>query len=431
MKDINIPLANLIIAIAGTVDLVSPKVANHHTRVAYIASEIASELGLTQDERIDVVQAAALHDVGALSLKDKLDLMEFEAGSVETHQIAGYLLLSTFSQFRRIADIVLYHHIRWDDDPGCAVPIESRVLQAADRIAVLIPEDPNVLAVVPEIQKKIKEGSGRLFMPDIVEAFMNLSAKEAFWLDAVSSLDSYLIEKSAFQTALLNSDGLIEFSKLVSKIIDFKSRFTAVHSCGVAASAEALAGFAGFSDEDCRTMRTAGYLHDLGKLAVPSEIIEKPLTLDFSEYGSMRRHTFYTHRVLQKIKGFETITDWASLHHERLDASGYPFHLGKSDLAVGSRIMAVADVFTALTEDRPYRAGMKGDEALKILSEMVSRNALDSGITSVLDSHFDDINDIRRTAQASSASEYNEFCKNLKDMVDASRKHLQRHGASE
>ena len=133
---------------------------------------------------------------------------------------------------------------------GCAVPIESRILHAADRIAVLIPEDPNILAGVPEIQKKIKEGSGRLFMPDIVEAFMNLSAKEAFWLDAVSSLDSYLIEKSASQTALLNSEGLIEFSKLVSKIIDFKSRFTAVHSCGVAASAEALAGFAGFSDED-------------------------------------------------------------------------------------------------------------------------------------------------------------------------------------
>ena len=79
MKDINIPLANLVIAIAGTVDLVSHKVANHHTRVAYIASEIASELGLTEEQRIDVVQAAALHDVGALSLKDKLDLMEFEA----------------------------------------------------------------------------------------------------------------------------------------------------------------------------------------------------------------------------------------------------------------------------------------------------------------------------------------------------------------
>jgi HD-GYP domain-containing protein (c-di-GMP phosphodiesterase class II) len=422
MKDINIPLASLVIAIAGTVDLVSHKVANHHTRAAYIASEIAAELGLTEEQRTDVVQAAALHDVGALSLKDKLDLMEFEVRDPEPHQVAGYLLLNTLTHFRRIAGIVLHHHVRWDDDRRSAVPIESRILHLADRAAVLIPEDPNILAGVPGIQKKIKEGSGSLFMPDCVEAFMNLSAKEAFWLDSVSSLDSYLIEKSSSQTAMLSGEGLIEFSMLVSKIIDFKSRFTAVHSCGVAAAAEALAGFAGFADEDLRTMRTAGYLHDLGKLAVPSEIIEKPMTLDFSEYGNMRRHTFYTYRVLQRINGFDTIKDWAALHHERLDASGYPFHLGRDNLPLGSKIMAVADVFTALTEDRPYRSGMKGKEAFKILLEMVSQKALDGGITSVLASHFDDMDDIRRTAQSRSASDYSEFSKNLIEMVNTMRR---------
>lgn len=403
-------LSDIVLAIAGIVDLVSEEIAGHHSRVAFIAAEIAAALDLSKEERADIVQAGVLHDIGALSLRERLDIMEFEAENLDAHQVAGYRLLSMFGRFGRAADMVLHHHAVFADRHSCRLPLGSHILSLADRVAVLIPQRPDVLAEVPDIQERISAGAGRHFMPAVVEAFMELSNKESFWLDTISLPYHYLRELLRAGDTPLAAEELLEFSRLVSKLIDFKSRFTAVHSCGVSSSAEALAGFSGFVPEDCRTMKIAGYLHDVGKLAVPSEIIEKPESLDFAEYGSMRRHTFYTHRVLSQISGFGTVTDWASLHHERLDGSGYPFHLGGSSLSLGARIMAVADVFTALTEDRPYRGGMDESAVLRTLRKMVSTKALDGDVVETLGVHFDEINAIRKDEQLKAAEEYAAFC---------------------
>ncbi|MBA4372004.1 MAG: phosphohydrolase [Thermodesulfovibrio sp.] len=413
MVNSSVPLSDLVLAIAGTVDLVDEQIAGHHTRVAFIASEIAAALGLSETERAEIVQAGVLHDIGALSLRERLGIMEFEAENVDAHQVVGYRLLSMFGRFRNTAEIVRHHHASFADSVSRQLPLGSHILNLADRVAVLMPQKPNILAEVPGIRDRISAGAGKAFMPAVVEVFMDLADKESFWLDAISLPYQYLKEKIEISDAALSGEELLEFARLVSKIIDFKSRFTAVHSCGVSSSAEALAGFSGFGAEDLRTMKIAGYLHDIGKLAVPSEIIEKPESLDFAEYGSMRRHTFYTHRVLSRINGFETITEWAALHHERLDGTGYPFHIGGNRLSLGSRIMAVADVFTALTEDRPYRVGMEDRETLKVLDAMVSRKALDGNVVGTLGAHFDEINAIRKNEQVRAAGEYDNFCRNL------------------
>ena len=198
-------------------------------------------------------------------------------------------------------------------------------------------------------------------------------------------------------------------SKLFSYIIDFRSRFTATHSSGVAASSEALSRLVGFSERECRMMRIAGHLHDLGKLAVPAEILEKPAKLTEDEFNIIRSHTFYTYRILEPIGDLDVINTWGSFHHERLDGSGYPFHHKAQDLSLGSRIMAVADVFTAITEDRPYRKEMPSERALQVLQQMADSSALDSNIVSLLRVHFDEINSSRIAAQAGASKEYQEF----------------------
>jgi len=125
-------------------------------------------------------------------------------------------------------------------------------------------------------------------------------------------------------------------------------------------------------------------LGDLGKLIVPSEIIEKNGELTAAEFKVVKQHTFYTYRLLKRIEGLGSIPEWASFHHERLDGSGYPFRIQGSNLNIGSRIMAVSDIFQALTEDRPYRKAFSISKALKIIDEMQQESKLDAEIITVL-----------------------------------------------
>jgi HD-GYP domain-containing protein (c-di-GMP phosphodiesterase class II) len=111
----------------------------------------------------------------------------------------------------------------------------------------------------------------------------------------------------------------------------------------------------------------AGLLHDLGKLGVPNLILDKPGRLDASEMEVIRRHPELTMRILEPIPTFDGVAELAARHHERLDGRGYFRGLAAPDLAIGARVVAVADVFEALTADRPYRAAMSPEQALGIM----------------------------------------------------------------
>ncbi|HLO25883.1 MAG TPA: HD domain-containing phosphohydrolase, partial [Geobacteraceae bacterium] len=148
----------------------------------------------------------------------------------------------------------------------------------------------------------------------------------------------------------------------------------------------------------------------LGKLAVPSELLDKPGKLTPREKSVIRCHTFFTRRALENISSFEAITAWSSDHHERLDGSGYPFHLGGRDLSLGARIVAVSDVFTAITEDRPYRAGMDTAKAQKVINIMAARSALDPDVVRLFMNNYEELNSVRISAQSEAVKEYGDIC---------------------
>ncbi|MDR3562126.1 MAG: HD domain-containing protein [Negativicutes bacterium] len=403
-------ILKLAIPLSETLDLVSPLVMNHHRKVAYIAYLLGTELNLPLAQKRELLLSGIFHDVGALSRKDRIDSLLFDMNNPHQHAEIGYQLLREFGPFATAAKIIRFHHVRWDGGKGqyyagCKVQLESHIIHLADRIAVLLPDPSVVLNKAKKIHQEILRLSGTWFHPDCVEAFGNLVDKEYFWLDAALPTDP-LCFIGDIDPVEPDSAVVRDLTRLFSRVIDFRSPFTATHSSGVAACAEVLARLIGFSKQDVRLMKSAGYLHDLGKLAIPTDILDKKARLTTSEYNTMRAHSYFGYRTLQKIPALQTINLWGSLHHERLDGSGYPFHLEGNDIPFGSRVIAVSDILTALLEDRPYRKGFSPDKALKMIAGMGRKGLLDGDLVNVLKLNFVEIKEILLNVSAETLGDY-------------------------
>ena len=410
-EPLSVAVFDMVLGLSQAMDLISPAVVDHHKRTAYIADAIAGACGLPETERADILLAGLLHDCGALSLRDRLDALEFEAINPHLHAETGWLLLCGFPPFAAAAELIRHHHAIWSNTHN-KVPLGCHVLHLADRVDVLTARRKDPLNQVAAIRRRIKQESGGMFMPDLVAAFLNLSHNEYFWLDASSrAIDAVLARKADLGRVALDADGLGALGQLFSRLIDFRSRFTATHTAGVAAAAEALALAAGLDPDTAQRLLVAGYLHDLGKLAVPTEILEKPARLSSAEFNVIKKHTFWSYRILENIAGLGELAGWAAYHHERLDGRGYPFHLRADELPLPARIMSVADVFTALTEDRPYRQGTGAGPTLDIMRFMVRRTVLDGELVDLLTEKYDRMWEIRREAQAQAATDYQQMVK--------------------
>jgi len=408
-------------SLSMAMDLISPEIYDHHRRVAYISWQIARELALPERDRNNIVLAALMHDCGAVSMPNRLlTLLHFELNDTDDpnllrHAETGYMLLKKFRPFREIARIVRIHHHPWCSLNGRtpeATAIGGNIIHVADRLDVLVKKSANPLLFRAEIVAQIKQNSGSLFKPDLVEAIDGLARKESFWLDIANismfhSLGSFMdIGKNLPDCESM--DSLQELTQVFGNIIDFRCSFTASHSTVVAAMSGALARLAGFSDDECIMMEVAGHLHDLGKLAIPVEIIHKPTALSKEEFAVIQSHSYYTFKVFSKFRNMDRIRRWAAFHHERLDGTGYPFKVCGDDLDLGSRIVAVADVYTALSEDRPYRKGLAAEETLAILKKMTG-GALDGKVIDLLEENYPDLHRITTIARSETQRQYEEF----------------------
>jgi HD-GYP domain-containing protein (c-di-GMP phosphodiesterase class II) len=412
----HIHLYDIASLISDVLDLINSRLVNHHKLVAHIASVIAEQLGIPVEKQTNLILAALMHDIGAFSLSERLDALNFEIENPHKHAEIGAGLLLGFEPLADAATLILCHHQHWGNGEGASrdgwmIPTEAHIIHLADRISVLINMNQEILGQKNHIRETIRSHSGGMFLPEAVDAFLKVSQKEAFWFSTSPNILRTLLESKARSMPMvsISMEGIIDFARLFCRIIDFRSRFTATHSSGVAACAGALAELAGMSEFECHQMQIAGFFHDLGKLAVPLEILEKKDALEKDEFNIIKKHPFYTFHLLNRISLFSSIRDWAAFHHERLDGNGYPFGFDARRIPIGSRIISVADIFTAVAEDRPFRRAMKMGAAIQILDQMARSGAIDPQIVSILKNNLDHINHSRDSAQKSAAFIYHEF----------------------
>lgn len=407
-------LLDLINGISGALDYVSSAVTGHHRRVGIASAVMAESLDLGPRDATDLVIAGLLHDIGAFSLDLKLDGLDFDADLTE-HSLVGYKLLKGHPLLTHAADMVKYHHTPWRDmleNPDKTdnnTLFLGNVLNLMDRVDVLGKIGSHVFDH-QRIRDVIGGYSNNIYAERAIEGFMEASATSQFW-ERVEDPHTPVRELigNGFSDQPIPEEQLLNFSRFFSYIIDFRSRHTATHSQGVAETAVQLARLAGMSTQDQQRMRLAGNLHDIGKLAVPITLLDKPSALKPEEFTSVQYHAQVCERVLHSIPGLEDIADWACEHHERLNGRGYPHGKRGHELSLGSRIMAVADVYTAITEDRPYRDGMAPEEARKVLRTLANAGSLDPDFVGLALDNYEQIDAIRSIAQARALREFKLF----------------------
>lgn len=394
-------LHQIIYALSDALDLVGVDDIYHGKRVAYMALECAKELNLNKSKRINLLHASLLHDCGVSSsrIHDKL-VFTLDWEGAEDHCIRGYQLTSLSSKLKHISNIILYHHTHWDTMNELKLDEETALLSnlifLVDRVDALCAQHThegnveNLLSVSYTIQEEIKELSGSFFNPILVEAFLAVSKKEVFWFTLEEEnlhryFDKYI---KTLDDSVVSLKSLEEIAKVFALFVDAKSHYTADHSMDVAKLSKFIAIKIGLPNEICSKIQIAGLLHDLGKLRVPDEILEKNAPLSKDEFDLVKIHAYETHQILSKVDGLEDIAEWSSQHHEKLNGAGYPYHISKKEIPLPSRIIAVADIFQALAQKRPYRKNLKPLEIMKIIHKKVLDGELDRDVVAIVDENL-------------------------------------------
>ncbi len=246
---------------------------------------------------------------------------------------------------------------------GPAIPLYARVALLAQVVDVFHTAAGSAAAIA-----EVRARSGTWFDPQVVACFEAVAIEPGFW----ETLGSDAVEAAVFALApaspiVVDEDYLDDVARAFAQIIDAKSPFTSGHSERVAVYADMIAAELGFSADRRRWLKRAALLHDVGKLGVSNAILDKNGKLDDAEWRDMRNHAALSETILSRAAVFHEMACIGGSHHERLDGKGYPRGLKGDAIAPEIRIVSVADVFDALTADRPYRAAMPLEKALGIM----------------------------------------------------------------
>lgn len=401
-----IDIIGLLSAFSFALDCVEAELihvtSNHGKRVAYMSVCMAEKMGVSDDALRDLAACALLHDNALTQYINEefysdisnIDTLKVSSDDITPRQLGMHCIygeknLEKYPFKTGVKDVILYHHEEADgsgpfEKKWTEVPLFARIIHFSDMLDAFCKAQKFDEDVFNKAVHFIEKNKDKRFDSEVTKMFFDAFDKEEFSRLGDEHIEEYFWEKVPCEKSFYSFNVLKDLADLFAKIIDYKSEFTSRHSLGVARTASKISEIMGYDKVICDKMYLAGTLHDVGKIAIGNEILEKPARLTDEEFAKMKNHAGYTYMILSKVDGFEEIRDIAAFHHERLDGSGYPFGKRADELTTLQRIMACADIYQALTEKRPYKDGMYHDKACEILKDMADKNWIDKNITEVI-----------------------------------------------
>jgi putative nucleotidyltransferase with HDIG domain len=397
--DGSISLSEIISALSYALDLTEGAVHGHALRSCLLGMRVAHDARLPAEQTNGLYFALLLKDIGGRSIVSRAG----EAGDQANHsKLKGLwknVLPAGFKQPRNererigfryergaaivtklgmgpfAAETVRSMDERWDGGgypdsiKGEQIPLLARIGAVAQHLDIFSAANGTQNAI-----KTLQERSGTWFDPHFVRIALLLHRRGTLWTncspsDPEEDTRQAVLDLDAGTQHKLEPGQVDRICEAFADVVDAKSHFTFRHSIGVTNAAFGIAETMGLRADRVQLVRRAALLHDIGKLSVSNTILDKRAVLSAAEWDAVRQHPRITRLILERVRAFREMAVVAGEHHEKLDGSGYPDKLTARDLSLESRIIAVADVFGALSEDRPYRAGINVQDTFSIMKK--------------------------------------------------------------
>ena len=392
---LNIKLGQLISSLSLGLDIAENRYFGHSRRTAYISYNIAKTMGLREEDIIDTYYSSLVHDIGMSGQLAHYSVEEIHQKKdlIMEHCYLGSKIVKKLPLNPDVSNYLLYHHEEWNGNgpyglKGDEIPISSQIIHFADCIDISYTKRIGNIGEkidIDEIKKFVDNHKNEMFKGEICEAFLPIIETEKFWLDLKpENLRQVLDIIEPGKNIYIGIFEIKSIAESFSMLIDSKSNFTFEHSKGVANITRKFATYLGYDQLTIDKLEIAANLHDIGKLVVPSDILEKPAQLSKAEFEIIKSHPYYTKLILNQVEGIEEIAEWAGNHHEKLNGKGYPEKLDYSSITIEDQIIALADIYQALTENRPYRNGMNPQKAIDIMKDMAGEGYISLSMVSDL-----------------------------------------------
>lgn len=389
-----ISMNELLCCISTALDIVEGDLlgasTNHGKRIAILSAQMGRYLQLPDEELIVLSSGALLHDNALteyiLSERPGKD----QDINMLLHCVLGQRNASSLPFPGDFDGCVLYHHERADGKGPFAkkegeFPRSAALVAVADNIDAnhhlqfRSPED------LPMLHKIIREETGAAYTKEGADALLAVLDEKMLF-----ALRDENVEATFYQTVPrwdveIQDDAIIRLAGITVQIVDYKSCYTRKHSVLVANTCWWISGLYNLDDELRAQIYLAAALHDLGKLSVTTEILEKTGDLNDDEFAAIKEHSVLADTLLRPVKGLENICGWVVNHHEKLNGTGYPSAKKGDELDFISRLLACVDIYHAVSEERPYHPARSHFETMPILYDMASKGELDEDIVRQLD----------------------------------------------